>query len=190
MSHANILVLESDKTHSWLRSAGLVILSSILIGLFANVAIPLPFTPVPLATQGCVILVLSVLLGSKRAVASVLAFLAQGAAGLPVFATGHCGLASLLGPTGGYFFGYLVAAFLVGAIVERMQNRTPMKLFWAMAAGNAMFFLFGVPYLATFIGFKQAVLLGIAPFILGDLLKLVIGTKLLQRIVPMLSKVR
>jgi len=180
MSHANILTLETDKTHSWLRSAGLVILSSFLIGLFAKVAIPLPFTPVPIATQGYVILILSALLGSKRAAATVLLFLFQGGAGLPVFAGGVGGMVKLFGPTGGYLFGYLIGAFLVGALVERMQNRTPMKLFWVLGAGNAMFFLFGVPYLAAFIGFKKAILLGLAPFVIGDLIKLVASVKILQ----------
>ncbi len=192
MSHANILTLEMDKnkTHSWLRSAGLVILSSILIGLFAKVAIPLPFTPVPIATQGYVILMLSVFLGSKRAAAAVIAFLIQGAAGLPVFAGGVGGMIKLFGPTGGYLFGYLIAAFLVGTLMERMQNRTTMKLFGILGAGNAVIFLFGIPYLAAFIGFKQAVLLGLAPFVIGDLMKLVASVKILQWILPVFHRVR
>lgn len=180
MSHSNVLVWETEKKHSWLRSAGLVILSSFLIGLFAKVAIPLPFTPVPIATQGFVILILSVLLGSKRAPAAVLCFLAQGAAGFPVFAGGVGGMAKLFGPTCGYLFGYLAAAFLVGYLSERMVNRTPMKIFGVMAAGNAMFFLFGVPYLAVFVGLKNALLLGLAPFVVGDLVKLVASVKILQ----------
>jgi biotin transport system substrate-specific component len=177
---ANTLTLEKTKhSLSWLRSAGLVILSSLLIGLFAKVAIPLPFSPIPLATQGLVVLILSVLLGPKRAAAAVIGFLMQGAAGFPVFAGGH---ASLFGPTGGYLFGYLAAAILVGTLAERMRERTPLKLFWVLAAGNAMFFLFGVPYLALFIGFKKALLLGLAPFVIGDLFKLVLGVKFLQRV--------
>ncbi len=184
MSHAHNITLgialdraSRANLHSWLRSAGLVILSSLLIGLLAKVAIPLPFSPVPFATQGLVVLVLSVLLGSKRAVAAVLGFLMQGAAGLPVFAGGH---SSLFGPTGGYLFGYLVAGLLVGYLAEKMQNRTPMKLFWTLAAGNAMFYLFGIPYLAAFIGMKKALLLGLAPFVIGDLVKLILGVQVLK----------
>ncbi len=180
MSYAHSIALEReprDRLYSWLRSAGLVILSSILIGLFAKVAIPLPFSPVPFATQGLVVLVLSVLLGSKRAPAAVLGFLMQGAAGFPVFAGGH---SSLFGPTGGYLFGYLVASLLVGYLAEKMQGRTWMKFFWTLAAGNAMFYLFGIPYLAAFIGMKKALLLGLAPFVIGDLIKLILGVKILQ----------
>lgn len=177
---SNTLVLESKNDVSLLRSTCLVILSSIVISLFAKVAIPLPFTPIPIATQGNVILILSSVLGSKRAAAAVLAFLFQGAWGLPVFAGGVGGMAKLLGPTGGYLFGYLVGAFLVGYLTERMKNRSPMNLFLVMASGNAMFFLFGVPCLATFIGFKKALLLGLAPFVIGDAMKLVASAKILQ----------
>lgn len=179
MSHANVLSMKTQ-SQSWLRSAGLVVLSSILISLFAKVSIPLPFSPVPIATQGIVVLILSAILGSKRAVAAVLGFLAQGAAGLPVFAGGSAGMIKLFGPTGGYLFGYLVAAYLVGTLSEKIQNRTPMKMFWILSAGNAMFFLFGVPYLAAYIGFKNAFLLGLAPFVIGDLFKLFVGVKILQ----------
>ncbi|MBI5272454.1 MAG: biotin transporter BioY [Chlamydiia bacterium] len=162
-----------------LRSTALVILSSILIGLFANVAIPLPFTPIPLATQGQLILIVSVLLGAKRAVAATLGFLAQGAIGLPVFAGGvGGGIAKFLGPTGGYLFGYLVAAFLVGYLSERVRSKTPLQYFLIMAAGNGMFFLFGVPYLASFIGFKQALLQGLLPFLLVDVFKLCMSAKM------------
>jgi biotin transport system substrate-specific component len=61
-----------------------------------------------------------------------------------------------------------------------MQNRTPMKLFWTLAAGNAMFYLFGIPYLAAFIGMKKALLLGLAPFVIGDLVKLILGVQVLK----------
>lgn len=176
--HPNAIVFESN--HSFIRSACLVILSSILIGLFAKVAIPLPFTPIPLATQPFVVLILSCLLGSKRAFAAVLGFIAQGAAGLPVFAKGLAGMAVLAGPTGGYLIGYLAAALLVGFLAERMKNRTPANLFLILSAGTAMFFLFGVPYLATFIGFKKAILLGMVPFLLGDVVKIFACVKILQ----------
>jgi biotin transport system substrate-specific component len=190
MSFAHSTALEREpgsRLHSTLHSAGLVLLSSLLIGLFAKVAIPLPFTPIPFATQGLVVLILSLLLGSKRAPAAVLGFLMQGAAGLPVFAGGH---SSLLGPTGGYLFGYLVASLLVGYLSEKIQSRTPIQLFWTLAAGNAMFYLFGVPYLAAFIGLKKALLLGLAPFVIGDLIKLILGVKIVQYVAKFTTEAR
>jgi len=176
----NTLALPSKIADSWLRSATLTVLASLIISLFATVAIPLPFTPVPIATQGIVILILSALLGPKRGPAAVLGFLAQGAAGLPVFAGGVGGMAKLFGPTGGYLFGYVIGAFVVGYFVERMRERSSLNLFGILALGNAMFFLFGVPYLSLYVGLKKAVLLGFAPFLVGDLLKLSAAVKLVQ----------
>jgi biotin transport system substrate-specific component len=162
------------------QDAAIVILSSILISLFAYVSIPLPFTPVPLATQENVIFLLAFALGWKRASLAVLGFLFQGAMGLPVFAGGQAGFAILLGPTGGYLFGYLAAALAIGFIAERMREKTSMKAFLAMALGNFLVFLFGAAYLATFLGFEKAIVLGVVPFVLGDLLKLVAATRLLR----------
>jgi len=177
---SNTIAWESGSAPSWLRSLSAVILSSCLISLFAKVAIPLPFTPVPLATQGIVILILSVFLGSKRAVAAVLGFLAQAAMGLPVLAGGVGGIAKLAGPTGGYLFGYVAGAFLVGYLAERTKVFSTLKLFSILAAGKALFFVFGVPYLAAFVGLKNAFVMGLLPFILGDLLKLGAAVKLLE----------
>ena len=172
--------LPSIRSHSWLHSTGLVILSSILIGLFGKVAIPLPFTPVPIVTQTAFILLLGCLLGSKRAFTAVLLFIAQGVGGLPVFAGGKCGMAVLMGTNGGYYLGYLTAAFLVGYIAERMENRSPKNMFLMLALGTLTIFLFGVPYLATFVGWSSAFLLGMLPFLLGDLLKIFACIKILQ----------
>ena len=99
--------------------------------------------------------------------------------GLPVFGPGLQGIARFFGPTGGYLVGYLIASFVVGYFVERMENRTPLRLFSAMLLGNGIFFLFGVPYLASFIGLSKAISLGVLPFLIGDVLKLFVGVKLL-----------
>ena len=162
------------------REIGIVLFSSLLIALFAKVAIPLPFTPVPIATQMNVVLCLSMWLGSRRAAASVFAFLLEGAVGLPVFAGGIGGLAVFLGPRGGYLIGYLLAAAVTGYLAERMTQRSPLKAFLAMLAGNGLVYLIGASYLATFVGPVKAVLLGVAPFVFGDLVKLAISVKLLS----------
>ena len=176
MSHVESIVLE--KKNSLILDFTLVLLSSILIGLFGQIAIPLPFTPVPIATQSHVVLLLASFLGSKRAVLATILFLAQGAFGLPVFAGGMGGAAWLLGPTGGYLIGYVAAAFVTGYLVQQMKNRTSWKIFSAMAAGNAIIFLFGASYLSKFVGVEKAFLLGVAPFLLGDFLKLMFCSKL------------
>jgi biotin transport system substrate-specific component len=177
---SNTLILETSKVPSWVRSTALVVLSSLLISLFAKVSIPLPFTPVPITLQCSLILLLSALLGSKKGVAMVLGFFAQAALGLPVLAGGVGGIERFVGPTGGYLFGYVVAAFLVGFLFEKMERPSPSKTFLALAAGNGVFFLFGVPYLGLFVGFGNAMTLGFVPFIVGDLLKLFLATKILN----------
>ncbi len=167
-------------SQSWARDALLVIGGSILIALFARVAIPLPFTPVPLALQMNVCLFLGVLLGSKRGAAAVLVFLAQGACGLPVFAKGNAGFAVLLGPTGGYLLGYVAAAFLAGYLWERAKSKSTGQAFLAMAAGNLVVYAIGVTHLSQFVGINRALLLGVAPFVIGDLLKLFLGVRALK----------
>lgn len=175
------IALEQKKAATWIKDLCLIIGSSLLIGLFAQIAIPLPFTPVPLSTQGTLILLLSAILGSKRAPAAVALFLTQGALGLPVFAFGGAGIERFLGPRGGYLIGYLVASYVVGKIVEMTKEKTLLNAFTAMAVGNAVLFLFGAAWLSSFVGgLKPAILLGVVPFLLGDLLKLGLGLKLLQ----------
>lgn len=180
MSYISTLSIESQKTSAFLRSSCLVALSSFVIGLLVRVVIPLPFTPVPLVIQNSVVLLFAVLLGPKRAAAAVAGFLIQGVCGLPVFAVGMSGLAGLCGPTGGYLLGYFAASIAVGYLTRNEDHRTPMKLFLSMALGNAIVYFLGVPYLATFVGLKKAILLGLAPFLVGDFLKLIAAVKILQ----------
>lgn len=163
---------------SWLKEALVILGASIVIALFAPISIPLPFTPVPLATQSHVVLLLAALLGSRRGALAVLAYLFQGAVGLPVFSGGAGGILALVGPRGGYLLGYLVAAFITGYLMERMSERRCIKPFVAMGIGNLVIFLFGVLRLAQFIGWQGSFLLGMAPFVVGDLFKLIASSKL------------
>ncbi len=160
-----------SERHSWIKDFLLVAMGSLLITLCAPLAIKLPFTPVPLVLSSHVCLALGVLLGRNRAALSVLTYLAQGAMGLPVFALGASGFLHLLGPKGGYLFGWVAAAYLVGYLFEKMKDKTPLKILYILFAGNAVVFLLGVPQLALFIGFKAALLLGAVPFLIGDALK-------------------
>lgn len=164
-----------------LKDIALVLLASFAIALSGKISIPLWFTPVPLITQNTVILLLAVLLGSKRASAATFAFLFQGAIGLPVFSAGvTMGVARLVGPTGGYLIGYLIAAFVVGWMFERAKEKSLMGAFKAMAVGNLIIWVSGAGYLSTFIGVEKAFLLGVAPFVIGDLFKILAGLKILQ----------
>lgn len=180
MQKVDTWIQEVKKVSLW-KDLCLVVFSSLLIGLCSKIAIPLFFTPVPVSLLSMFILLFSVLLGSKRAFSVVFCLLGQAVIGLPVLSSG-AGLAVFVGPTAGYIFGYLVAAFLTGFIFERSKEKTAKKAFLAIAAGNLTIYLLGAGYLASFIGFKSALLLGIVPFVFGDLLKTLVSVKLLERL--------
>jgi len=165
-----------DHKQHWISNVSLIILSSFLLGLLGYLSIPLPFTPVPLVLQNQAVLLLGALLGPRKGAAAVALFLAQGAMGWPVFAGGASGMAPFVGPTGGYLIGYLVGAYLVGALLEKRQ-KTSWNVFWALMAGVGVELVLGGLHLSLFVGPAQALLLGVLPFLVGDVLKSLILAK-------------
>jgi biotin transport system substrate-specific component len=164
----------------WLRrgqllDAILVLGASLLLALSAQVALPLPFSPVPVTGQTLAVLLLGALLGSRRGALSVLAYLAEGAAGLPVFAGGGSGAAWLLGPTGGYLMGFVAAAWAVGWLCEHLGDRSVPGTLVIMLVGSAVIYLFGLLWLARFVGADSALALGLLPFVPGDSLKIALA---------------
>jgi biotin transport system substrate-specific component len=102
------------------RQVALIVGASLVVALCARITIPLPFTPVPLTVQNLGVLLVGLLLGSRRGFAALALYLAEGASGLPVFSpTGPGGIAQLFGPTGGFLLAYPFVAFLAGYVVER-----------------------------------------------------------------------
>jgi len=157
----------------------LIVGASLFIALMAQVALYVPFSPVPISGQTLAVLLTGVLLGSKKGSLAVLAYLTEGAAGLPVFAAARGGIAVLLGPTGGYLLGFAVAAFLVGLLAEKGWGRKLTGTLAMMTLGNLVIYAFGLPWLANFVGAEQTLSLGFYPFLPGDLLKLLLATFLL-----------
>ncbi len=168
----------SIREHSWLKQFLLALSGSFLIGLCAHIAIPLPFSPIPLALQPHVCLFLAAFLGRKLGTWAVILFLVQGALGLPVFALGRAGLPVLIGPTAGYLLGYLISAWLVGYLVEKSATKT--RLVIALAIGNLVIYLCGILHLSQFIGIQNAFLLGMCPFLMGDFFKIILVYKALR----------
>ncbi|GAB4575595.1 MAG: biotin transporter BioY [Anaerolineae bacterium] len=151
---------------------GLVVLGgALLIAVSAQIAVPLPFSPVPVTGQTFGVLLVGMLLGMRRGTASVLTYLAQGALGWPVFAGGTGGWPVLLGPTGGYLVGFVAAAALTGWLAERGWDRRVGATLLAMVLGNALIYLFGVTRLAGFAGVEAALSAGMFPFVVGDVVK-------------------
>ncbi|WP_290889151.1 biotin transporter BioY [Hoeflea sp.] len=146
---------------------------SMLLTVAAKVAIP--FYPVPLTMQSFVVIGLGLALGARLGALAVLLYLAQGALGLPVF-TGTpekgLGLAYMMGPTGGFLVGYVIAAFTAGYLAERGADRTPLAAFLAALAAAAIMYVPGLAWLGVLFGWDQPILAwGLWPFIPGDLAK-------------------
>lgn len=155
------------------RDITLVLLGSWLIALFAQIEIPLPFSPVPITGQTFAVLLVGALLGSKRGAAAMLAYITQGAAGLPFFAGGASGFGILTGATAGYLVGFIVAAYVVGLLAERGMERNFKTSIVPFLVGTVIIYAFGVTWLSTVVGsFGKAVELGLVPFIVGDVLKM------------------
>jgi biotin transport system substrate-specific component len=148
---------------------------SLVIALGAQIAIPLAFTPVPVTLQTLAVLLAGCLLGSGRGAAAVVAYIAEGCVGLPVFSGGTAGMSHLIGPTGGYLVGFVAAAYLVGLLAETGLAVTWLGSLLTLVAGSVVLYLPGVIWLGFFIGFDKVLALGFLPFVVGDALKLAAG---------------
>lgn len=180
----DVVMPTSDRSVNWLRDAFAIIIGSILLTISAKLAIP--FWPVPVTLQTLVVLGLGLALGPRVGSLAVIAYLAQGALGLPVFAGSPekgIGIAYMMGPTGGYLAGFVVAAFVVGWLAKRRWDRHVLGTVAAMLIGNAIIYAFGLVWLGTVVGWDKPVLAwGMTPFLLGDLAKIVIAAAVLPSI--------
>jgi len=160
----------------------LVVGGSLLIALLAQVAAGYP---VPITGQTFGVLLVGALLGPRRGVLCVLAYLAEGLMGLPVFSQGRAGPAMFFGPTGGFLVGFLPAAYVVGALAERGWDRRPVTTMLAMILGSAAMYACGLAWLSCLDNLLGKPLgggvlaVGLYPFLVGDVLKIVLATILL-----------
>ncbi|MFD9205032.1 biotin transporter BioY [Streptomyces sioyaensis] len=152
------------------RDAALVLGGAALTGIAAQIAVPVPGSPVPVTGQTFAALLVGASLGTRRGVLSLALYALAGMAGMPWFAGGASGAG---GATFGYIMGMLLAAGLVGALARRGGDRSMLRTAATMAAGTAVIYAVGVPYLALSTGmpFGQAVAVGLVPFLIGDALK-------------------
>ena len=160
-----------------LAGTGLYQLLAVIAGiavLAISAHIKIPFYPVPVTMQTLAVLAIGMTYGTRLGGATLLGYLAAGAAGAPVFA-GGAGVVYMMGPTGGYLAGFFVAAVLLGALAERGWTRNIATTVAAMLLGNIVIYLCGVSWLASLIGMDKAIQFGLLPFLYGDALKLVIA---------------
>jgi biotin transport system substrate-specific component len=151
---------------------------AVLTAAAAQLSFPLPFTPVPFTIQPMIVLIGAAVLGSRLGAFSQIIYLTLGIAGLPVFAFSPelpQGFARLLGPTGGYLMAYPVAAFLTGLLAERGLDRRYLTSILAMSVGLAVVFAGGVMWIARFSGMETALATGLYPFVVVDIVKVVVA---------------
>ena len=148
----------------------LILGGSLLLALCAQISVFLPFSTVPITGQTFAVLLIGAMLGSKRGGLSVLVYIVEGASGLPVFSGGRAGAMMLAGPTGGYLIGFVAAAYVVGCLAERNWDRKISSSILAMVLGSIVIYFFGAAWLSVLAGVKAAIVTGVLPFIIGDII--------------------
>jgi biotin transport system substrate-specific component len=189
MRNANMLKSSSSAAVSSpypaaMRNLSLVIGASLFMAICARLSVPLPFTPIPLTLGNFAVLLIGLVLGSRRGMAALLLYLAEGAAGAPVFSpAGPGGPAQLLGPTGGYLLAYPLVAFVTGWLAER-QRRTFPRLLAASLAGEVLLFACGLSWIAivTRASLAQAAWLGAYPFFFAEVIKVMAAPAIALRV--------
>lgn len=162
-------------------TATLVVGFALLTAVCARITIPLGFTPVPITGQTFAVLITGAVLGSRAGAASQLLYVALGAVGLPFYAEGTGGWETATGATAGYLLGFIVASYVVGYLAENRQDRRFATSVGAFLTGNLIIYALGVAWLMyTFSwGLAEGVEKGMAPFIIGDTIKILLAGALL-----------
>jgi biotin transport system substrate-specific component len=158
---------------------GAIVLGSLFLALSSYFQVPM--IPVPVTMQTLAVTLVGALYGWRLGGITIVAWLAEGAAGLPVLAGGASGVHHFLGPTGGYLFAFPVAGALMGWLSERGWNGNRVGLaFLGMLLGNAVCLLLGAAWLALLIGPERAIVLGVVPFLVGAVVKSALGAAMLK----------
>jgi biotin transport system substrate-specific component len=166
-----------------------MVLAALMAALTAAGAyMVIPIGPVPIVLQNLFVLLSGLLLGSRWAAASISIYLLAGVLGLPVFAGGSGGLTKLIGPTGGYLVGFLLAAYIVGLVAERSRGKLWVNLI-GLVAGSLVIYLCGVTWLKVVLGISvtKALAMGMFPFLPGDALKIGAALVLGRALAPLVE---
>lgn len=170
----------------------------VLIGLMTAVtcilgplSIPLPFSPVPISLTNFAIFLAVFILGMKDATISFIIYLLLGAVGVPVFSAFSGGLGKLVGPTGGYLFGFIFLALIMGFFMEHFDRKIVPTII-GMIIGMAVCYIFGTVWLAKLmsLSFNEALALGVLPYLAGDVAKIIIAVIIGPRLYAATLRVR
>jgi len=167
---------QQSRSLEWAKQAGIVIGASLFVALCARVTVPLPFTPVPLTLQNFGVLTVALLLGSRRGFLALALYVAEGAAGLPVFnPAGPGGVAQIIGATGGFLMAYPFVAFVAGWIYERTSRRFGWAALAAFA-GEIVLFAGGLSWLFVLThSLAQAAKWGLYWFVFAEVIKIMLA---------------
>jgi biotin transport system substrate-specific component len=159
------------------RNIALIVVGALLIYLTARIAFPVPGSPVPITGQTFGVLLVGGALGFKRGLSSVALYVLIGLVGLPWFAEGKGGLAVILGASGGYLIGFVIAGAVVGRLAELGWDRRILGAVIAMLIGNVLIYLVGVPWLIAVqrLDLQAGISQGVMPFLIGDAIKLALA---------------
>jgi biotin transport system substrate-specific component len=164
----------------WLTLALAVVVGVCVLTLSAKIQVP--FWPVPMTLQTLAVLMLAMGYGARLGAATVVAYLIAGSAGLPVFAgtpERGIGLAYMMGPTGGFLLGFVLAAWLAGMLAERGWDRSFLKCAAAMLIGHVVIFAAGLAWLTALMGAAKAIDIGLLPFLAASAVKIALGAALM-----------
>jgi biotin transport system substrate-specific component len=158
----------------------IALLGGCFLATMSQVAVPLPFTPVALTMQTLALFLMAGVLGSKRASTSVIAYLAQGLCGLPVFAGGVANPLWFFDIKAGFWISFIVAAWIIGKLLEKQSNPSFFRIVSALSIGQAVIFAMGAAWLSYYVGFNKALLFGVTPFLSGAAIKIAVGALILK----------
>lgn len=170
----------SDRTYIFDRNlanrVASVTISTLIIAIFTQIRVHIPFTPVPITGQTFAVLMMAYVLGSKLGFMSVCFYILAGILGLPFFASGGSGFLYLKGVTGGYLLGFLISAFVVGYCSERGLFKSFFGSIILFSIGLIPTFALGLLWLGYLLGYEGVFHLGLTPFIPGELLKVILAS--------------
>ncbi|MEL7565195.1 MAG: biotin transporter BioY [Dehalobacterium sp.] len=163
-----------------IKDMAIIAMFTALTAVLSQISIPLPFSPVPITLQTFAVYLTGIILGCRKGTLALLVYALIGLFGLPVFSQGKSGLPVLVGPTGGYIFGFILAVYIVGKIIERSDNISFLRSLWALIFGFLIIYALGVGQLQVVLGlsFKEAFVIGALPYLILELVKIMIGAYL------------
>ena len=174
-----------ENINSNLLNVVLAVFGTLLLALSSKVQVP--FWPVPMTMQTFVVFLIGMTYGVRLSFATVALYLFEGAAGLPVFASGG-GIAYLIGPTAGYLYGMLLASIAISYLANLGFSKTYFKAVISLVIGSIIIFALGIIYLGSIIGFQNAITAGLLPFIPSELFKIALAVALIPTLQKIIKK--